>query len=199
MRPSAHATTRLDHNPLSRLSLRACPTRIFQGSCWYDADLPSAQPQADQQAWFPRPYGDPMGPGDAFAPSQEGAQEPHRLDRVEARDPLTAARFPAGARIARAAELRAVQAEGRRRRTAHLDMLWQDNQAGRPRLGLIVPRFQFTAVARNLLRRRLREVWRTELQALLPACDLVIRAKREAYGVSFEELRGELLAWREGM
>ena len=78
-------------------------------------------------------------------------------------------------------------------------MLWQDNQAGRPRLGLIVPRFQFTAVARNLLRRRLREVWRTELQGGLPAVDLVIRAKRDAYGASFGELRGELLAWREGL
>ena len=92
-----------------------------------------------------------------------------------------------------------MQAEGRRRRTAHLELLWQDNSAGRPRLGLIVPRFQFTAVARNLLRRRLREVWRTELQGGLPAVDLVIRAKRDAYGASFEELRGELLTWREGM
>jgi len=78
-------------------------------------------------------------------------------------------------------------------------MLWQDNAAGRPRLGLIVPRFQFTAVARNLLRRRLREVWRTELQEGLPACDLVIRAKRDAYGASFAQLRSELLAWREGL
>lgn len=78
-------------------------------------------------------------------------------------------------------------------------MMWQDNQAGRPRLGLIVPRFQFTAVARNLLRRRLREVWRTELQGGLPAVDLVIRAKREAYRAGFDQLRAELLGWREGM
>jgi len=78
-------------------------------------------------------------------------------------------------------------------------MMWQDNQAGRPRLGLIVPRFQFTAVARNLLRRRLREVWRTELQGGLPAVDLVIRAKREAYGAGFDRLRAELLEWREGV
>lgn len=92
-----------------------------------------------------------------------------------------------------------MQAEGRRRRTAHLEMLWQDNTAGRPRLGLIVPRFQFTAVARNLLRRRLREVWRTELQAGLPGMDLVIRAKREAYRATFGELRAELLGWREGV
>lgn len=89
-----------------------------------------------------------------------------------------------------------MQAEGRRRRTVHLEMLWQDNPAGRPRLGLIVPRFQFTAVARNRLRRRLREIWRRQLQAGLPNWDLVIRARREAYGASFAELQAELLGWR---
>lgn len=92
-----------------------------------------------------------------------------------------------------------MQAEGRRRRTAHLEMMWRDNSAGRPRLGLIVPRFQFTAVARNRLRRRLREIWRRQLQQGLPAWDLVIRAKREAYGVSFDRLRAELLEWRGGL
>ncbi|HET7040368.1 MAG TPA: ribonuclease P protein component [Gemmatimonadales bacterium] len=112
---------------------------------------------------------------------------------------MTAERFPEAARIARASELRAVQAEGRRRRTAHLEMLWRDNSAGRPRLGLIVPRFQFTAVARNRLRRRLKEVWRRELQGSLPALDLVVRAKREAYAAPFEQLRTELHAWREGL
>ena len=75
-------------------------------------------------------------------------------------------------------------------------MMWRDNPAGRPRLGLIVPRFQFTAVARNRLRRRLKEIWRRQLQAGLPAGDLVIRAKREAYGMSFAQMQGELLAWR---
>ncbi len=75
-------------------------------------------------------------------------------------------------------------------------MMWRDNPAGRPRLGLIVPRFQFTAVARNRLRRRLKEIWRRQLQAGLPAGDLVIRAKREAYGMTFAQLQVELLAWR---
>ncbi len=75
-------------------------------------------------------------------------------------------------------------------------MMWRDNPAGRPRLGLIVPRFQFTAVARNRLRRRLKEIWRRQLQAGLPAGDLVIRAKREAYGMSFVQMQAELLEWR---
>jgi len=75
-------------------------------------------------------------------------------------------------------------------------MIWTDNMAGHPRMGLIVPRFQASAVARNRLRRRLKELWRLELQPHQPAWDLVIRARREAYAASFAELRGELLAWR---
>ena len=75
-------------------------------------------------------------------------------------------------------------------------MIWTDNMTGHPRMGLIVPRFQASAVARNRLRRRLKELWRLELQTHQPAWDLVIRARREAYAASFDQLRSELLAWR---
>jgi ribonuclease P protein component len=75
-------------------------------------------------------------------------------------------------------------------------MIWTDNTTGHPRMGLIVPRFQSSAVARNRLRRRLREIWRQELQPHQPAWDLVIKARREAYTASYAELRAELLAWQ---
>jgi ribonuclease P protein component len=78
-------------------------------------------------------------------------------------------------------------------------MMWTDNATGHPRLGLIVPKYRSSAVARNRLRRRLREVWRQEIQARQPAWDLIIRARREAYGASFQTLRGELLAWRDAV
>ena len=71
-------------------------------------------------------------------------------------------------------------------------MIWMDNTTGHPRMGLIVPKFQSSAVARNRLRRRLREIWRHEIQPRQPAWDLVIRARREAYGAGFEALRGQL-------
>jgi ribonuclease P protein component len=64
-------------------------------------------------------------------------------------------------------------------------------------MGLIVPKFQSSAVARNRLRRRLKEIWRREVCSVQPAWDLIIRARREAYGASFGELRSELLAWRD--
>ena len=92
-----------------------------------------------------------------------------------------------------------MQETGKRKRLAHLDVLWTDNQAGHPRVGLIVPKFQSTAVARNRLRRRLREVWRRELKQDLPSLDVVIRARREAYGAGFTALSSELLTWRMGV
>ncbi len=76
-------------------------------------------------------------------------------------------------------------------------MIWMDNQTGPPRMGLIVPRYQSSAVARNRLRRRLRELWRREIQQRQPAGDLVIKARREAYSASFDALRAQLLKWRE--
>jgi ribonuclease P protein component len=78
-------------------------------------------------------------------------------------------------------------------------MIWMDNSAGQPRLGLIVPKFQASAVARNRLRRRLREIWRRELEPQQPGWDLLIRARREAYEAGFDALRAQLLAWRDAV
>jgi ribonuclease P protein component len=78
-------------------------------------------------------------------------------------------------------------------------MIWMDNLTGQPRMGLIVPKHQSSAVARNRLRRRLRELWRQEIQERQPAWDLVIRARREAYAASFDALRTQLLGWRKAV
>jgi ribonuclease P protein component len=78
-------------------------------------------------------------------------------------------------------------------------MIWMDNSSGHPRMGLIVPKFQASAVARNRLRRRLREIWRRDLQPRQSDLDLVIRARREAYGAGFDELRAQLLTWRDAV
>ncbi|HEY3012136.1 MAG TPA: ribonuclease P protein component [Gemmatimonadales bacterium] len=107
--------------------------------------------------------------------------------------------MPRAHRLARASDIRRCLTYGRRRRLEHLDMIWMDNQSGQPRMGLIVPKFQSSAVARNRLRRRLREIWRRDLQARQPAWDVVIKARREAYGADFDVLRSQLLAWREAV
>jgi ribonuclease P protein component len=47
-------------------------------------------------------------------------------------------------------------------------------------------------VARNRLRRRLREILRRGMLAQLPSIDVVVRAKRAAYTAPFAVLRAEL-------
>ena len=141
-----------------------------------------------------------MGTRGALSPPQEGTEAAHRLAAVEARRLLTpSARLPRARRLARASDIRRCLTQGRRRRLEHLDMIWMDNQSGQPRMGLIVPKFQSSAVARNRLRRRLREIWRREIQQRQPPCDILIRARPEAYRASFDALRAQLLSWRDAV
>ena len=58
-----------------------------------------------------------------------------------------------------------------------------------------MPRYSHSAVERNLVKRRLRELIRTELlpsMASMAALDLVVRAAPSAYGVDYETLRAAM-------
>ena len=88
--------------------------------------------------------------------------------------------------------LRAAFEQGRRRRAPPLDLLWLPNTVGYARLAVIVPRHRHTAVERNRLRRRLREILRRDVLPALPPLDLVVRARDEAYRATFDELRTAL-------
>ena len=66
-------------------------------------------------------------------------------------------------------------------------------------MGLVVPKFRHTGVARNRLRRRLREIWRTEVQPRQGSRDLLIRVRQDAYQASFATLRIELLRWLDAV
>jgi ribonuclease P protein component len=74
----------------------------------------------------------------------------------------------------------------------HLDVRILASPLGIPRIGIVVPRHQQSAVDRNRLKRRLREIVRVELLPALraaPPIDLAIRARREAYRANVEALR----------
>lgn len=91
--------------------------------------------------------------------------------------------------MTRERDLEAVRVQGKRIRTAQFEVRYIASPLHRPRVGVIVPRFGHTAVARNALKRRLRELARIELLPVMPAVDAVIRALPSAYGVSFDTLR----------
>ena len=160
----------------------------------YGSDVSPAQSAAHQQARISRAHERRVGPRRLVPPAEEGAQAPHRPPAVQTPEPLTRERFPRRVRLARGPELAACWEQGRRLRTPHLDLAWHPSPLGHPRTAIVVPRFQFTAVARNRLRRRLREILRRYPVASLPAVDLVVRAKRAAYAAPFAQLHAELTA-----
>lgn len=90
---------------------------------------------------------------------------------------------------------------GKRRRTKNLDVFFAASPASRSRVGVIVPKHGRRIVDRNLLKRRLREIGRRELLPRLgeAGVDVLIRAKRTAYGVEYDVLRRELLETLETM
>ena len=77
-------------------------------------------------------------------------------------------------------------------RLRHLEIAWRPNSKGHARIGIVVPRYGLSAVARNRLRRRVREILRRDLLPGLPAIDLVVRTRRAAYAARFAVLRSEL-------
>jgi ribonuclease P protein component len=105
--------------------------------------------------------------------------------------------FPRPERLTRSLELQTVIREGKRIRTVHLDVRILASPLGISRIGIVVPRHQHSAVDRNRLKRRLKELARVELLPSLRAAgptDVAIRARREAYAAEFDALRTDVLS-----
>jgi ribonuclease P protein component len=105
--------------------------------------------------------------------------------------------FPRERRVHRAAEIRAIVGEGRCANGAHLRVhaLFEPESTSAARVVVVVPRFGRTAVERNRLKRRLRELARLhvlEAPELIGAA-VVVKARASAYESTFRELREELL------
>ena len=66
---------------------------------------------------------------------------------------------------------------------------------GRPhhRLGITASRKIGRAVVRNRIKRRLREIFRTNKQAVFPHCDLVVNAKRSAAQARNQQIQEDIL------
>ena len=101
--------------------------------------------------------------------------------------------------------------EGKRIRTTHIEVRAAASPLARPectwhgpRVGLIIPRFKHSAVARNQVKRRLRELVRLHILSAEISVDVVLRIRPEAYQASFAVLTtdiwralGELKRWHE--
>ncbi len=68
--------------------------------------------------------------------------------------------------------------------------------SSRPRMGCVVPKLGHGIVARNRLKRRLKEIGRRRVLVRLHEAkrnaDILVRARRGAYGATYKQLEGEL-------
>lgn len=107
-------------------------------------------------------------------------------------------RLPRSSRVRRTREIRRVLRDGRRFRGKLVDLYAAASEHNRARVGVIVPRFGRSAVARNRVRRRLREIARRDWLPLAHRTgtdlDVVLKARPAIYESSFEQLRGALLS-----
>ena len=157
-------------------------------------DLQPAEPEALEQAWVPcadKDQGRTQDVG-AEASAGSGASGRNRRQEVETRPAAAGEALPRHARIRLSSEIRALLERGKRKRTALLEVFFAPSPASRSRLGLIVPKHGQQIVDRNRVKRRLREIGRREVLPGLDASgvssDVLIRARRKAYGASYEEL-----------
>ena len=82
-------------------------------------------------------------------------------------------------RLSRSRDFDAVYRQGRSTSTRFLVLYWfeRDDEPGEPRLGLAVPKAAGNAVARNRIKRQLREAWHARLESIPPGRDYVLIAK----------------------
>ena len=110
-------------------------------------------------------------------------------------------RLPRRARIRSGSEIRSVMKQGKRKKTSDLDLFFAASPESFPRLGLVVPKYRHTAVERNRVKRRLREIGRVDILPRLRSVgmnlDVLIRARPRAYDAPFDSLRDSLVNWVE--
>jgi ribonuclease P protein component len=174
----------------------------------HEADLPAPKPQAKQQTRLPGPHEDTRWAADPQQAPEEGAEAPDGEDRLEV-EPFEPADdrggfgFPRSSRIGKGDEIRSLLRRGKRTRTSHLDVFHAVAPVPHPRWGLIVPKHGRAIVQRNRLKRRLREIGRIhilpELRKRSCPFDVLVRARREAYGAPYHVLRDQLTEVTEAL
>ena len=68
-----------------------------------------------------------------------------------------------------------------------------ESDHARVRIAIVVPKYGFSAVQRNKLKRRVRELTRQHVTSSAGKYDALLRTRRDAYKATFDELRAEIV------
>jgi len=156
------------------------------GSQSFEEDLPTQSASACQDTRIPRSHANPgRAPGDQTAPPQ-GSPSPDSVN------PDSAA-FPKQYRLLRRLEFQRVYKQGQRRSASLCTVFYRPNGLAETRLGITVPKRLGTAVLRNRIKRRIREIFRLHRQELPGGWDIVLNPRPGAAAVAYPALERELL------
>jgi ribonuclease P protein component len=101
--------------------------------------------------------------------------------------------LPRDCRLLRRAEYDAVYRDGRRRSSREFTVFLRPNGLERSRFGWSIKKALGSAVRRNRIRRRLREIVRLHREEILPGWDIVIHPRSTAATDKFALLATDLL------
>jgi ribonuclease P protein component len=156
------------------------------GSQSFEEDLPTQSASACQDTRIPRSHADPgRAPNIKTAPP-EGSPSPDSVN------PDSAA-FPKQYRLLRRLDFQRVYRQGQRRSASLCTVFYRPNGLAETRLGITTPRRLGTAVVRNRIKRRIREIFRLHRRELPEGWDIVLNPRPSAATVAYPALERELL------
>jgi ribonuclease P protein component len=101
--------------------------------------------------------------------------------------------FPRSCRLVRRADFDAVYREGRKRTSREFAVFLRANGLAHSRFGWSIKKALGTAVRRNRIRRRLREIVRLHRSEVAPGWDVVIHPRSSVAAADFAALVSELM------
>jgi ribonuclease P protein component len=100
--------------------------------------------------------------------------------------------LPRAARLLKRPDFENVYQNGQRSFFRHMSIFYLRREQGAPRVGFTVGRALGPAVARNRIRRRLREAVRLQLPQFGQPVDLIFHPKKSALTIAFPQLAEEV-------
>ena len=116
-----------------------------------------------------------------------------RRDAIALRPNKSGQEYPRDARLVQKAQFDAVYRSGKRRSSSHFTAFLKANSLPQSRFGFSIKKALGSAVVRNRIRRRVREIVRLHREELPAGWDIVIHPKSSVVKTPFAALEADFL------